>query len=225
MKKLLLTSCLALGITSGLFAVTVMPDIGGAATGAMLHNLDSDGNPMHDGVGQQAFVAGAITSVSYTGTAQFVTGSVDNVYAAPYISGSNGTGFGNANGPDDTRYLSTGIGSVTINFSSDQNYFGLLWGSVDTYNTLTFWLNGAPTVVVTGTDVNPVANGDQGMNNTFYVNITDLWYDKVVLSSTQYAFEIDNIAYGALNVPDAGATAALLALSLGCLFFFRRKAA
>ena len=43
------------------------------------------------------------------------------------------------NGPDTTTYLTTGIGSVTLTLPGPEKYFGLLWGSVDTYNTLSFY--------------------------------------------------------------------------------------
>ena len=63
--------------------------------------------------------------------------------AAPWLSGGNGAGFGNADGADTTTYLTSGKDGlanpgamVAMTFDSDQQYFGLLWGSVDAYNTL-----------------------------------------------------------------------------------------
>ena len=93
-------------------------------------------------------------------------GSQSGLYAAPYLSNGNGTLFGDPNnGPDTTTYLTTGVGSVTLTLPGQEKYAGLLWGSVDAYNTLSFY-NGATLVgTATGTDVTASANGDQGARN------------------------------------------------------------
>ena len=223
MKKLLLTSCLALGLTSGLFAVTITPQatIGGGATGVT--RLTVDGAP-----GAVNYASSGLT-ITGTGNAQAVVGSLGGIHAAPYLSGANDVGFGNSavDGYDTTRYLSTGTGSITFQFDDYQNYFGLLWGSVDTYNSLAFYDGMTLLGTLTGSNAYFTdTTGNQGQNGTFYVNIfTDVSFDRVVASSTSYAFEIDNVAFGFVTVPDSGATFALLGLSFACLFFFRRKAA
>jgi hypothetical protein len=166
--------------------------------------------------------------VSFTGTGQVVQGAAGGLYAAPFVSGSNGVGFGSPdqpNGADGTTYLSTGIGSVILDFSSQQTYFGLLWGSVDNYNTLSFY-NGATLVgSFTGLQIWASANGNQGQQGTFYVNFNDTTgsFNRVVASSTQYAFELDNIAYNGNGVPDGGATLALLGLAFAGLALIRRQ--
>ena len=68
-------------------------------------------------------------------------------------------------------------------------YFGLLWGSVDNYNTLSFY-NGSTLIgTITGADITPTATGDQGVNGTFYVNLVSTTpFDRVVATSSQYAF-------------------------------------
>ena len=66
------------------------------------------------------------------------------------------------------------------------------------------------------------ANGNQGAQGTFYVNIdTTLAFNKVVASSTQYAFEFDNVAYK--SVPDSGSTIALMGAALLGFAALRRK--
>jgi hypothetical protein len=226
MKKLLLTSCLALGLTSGLFAgtINVSQMIGGAAVGAVKDNFNAFN------LGSATQNDGGALTVSFGGDGGVVSAAT-NHYAAPFLSGANGLGFGGGSGADSSRYLTTGIGSITFDFGwgNQQNYFGLLWGSVDNYNHLDFSFMGNPVVTVNGTDVLAAANGDQGLLGTYYVNLfadPGVYYDKVVAWSTGYAFEIDNVAYGLnVSVPDNGATVALLGLSFACLFFFRRKAA
>jgi len=138
-------------------------------------------------------------SVTFTGDAQAVRGSISGQYAEPYLSNANGTYFGNLNdGLDTTTYLSSGIGAVTLALPSPQKDIGLLWGSVDAYNTLNLY-NGTTLVgSVTGADVIPTASGDQGINGTLYVNIhSTLAFDTVLALSSQYAFELDNFAFDA----------------------------
>lgn len=163
-------------------------------------------------------------NLTFSGTAQAVIGSLSGKYAAPYVSADNGNFFGNPAGKDTTTYLSTGIGAVTLNFSGIQNYLGLLWGSIDTYNSLSFY-NGANLIATyTGTDVVNSPNGDQGINGAAYVNITtDSGFDRVVASATNYAFEFDNVAFGRISVPDTSSTLALLGLGLAGAFVLRRK--
>jgi len=150
-------------------------------------------------------------------------GPLANFYAEPFLSGGNGAGFGNANGLDTTVYLTSGItsfappSSVTLNFGAAQQYIGLLWGSIDLYNTLSFYNGISFLGSVTGVDVLAGANGDQGVNGTLYVNIsTDAAFDSVVATSSQYAFEFDNVAFGEkpLGVPDGGSLMGVFGLAL-----------
>lgn len=218
MKKLLLLPLLfAMAVSAQADSFTFSAINGGAATGSTKLNLDNLA------LGHVTQMVNSDVQVSFTGTANVVMGASVGVYAAPYISGGNGAGFGNANGADTTKYLSTGIGAVTLTFSSNQNYFGILWGSVDYYNTLSFY-NGANLVgSFTGTDIWASANGNQGAAGTFYVNFSDLSgaFNKVVASSTQNAFELDNLAYN--RVPESGATIGLLGVAFAGLVALRRK--
>ncbi len=127
----------------------------------------------------------------YSGNGSVVSGST-GTHAAPY----------GLNGPDLTNYLAvpysgSSLKSVTINFNTAYNYLGLWWGSVDGYNAI-FFNNGSQVASYGGSDVAPPANGDQGNHLTnLYVNFLDLpSFNQVVLQSTSYALEIDNLAVG-----------------------------
>lgn len=194
--------------------------VGGAPTGAAYANFDNLA------LGNAGGMSGGISVAFTSGDSQAVQGALSGKYAAPYLSGGNGALFGDpTNGPDTTTYLSTGIGSVTLTLPGLENYFGLLWGSADSYNSLELF-NGSKLVgTVTGNDVTANANGNQGASGTFYVNISDdLAFNKVELSSTQYAFEFDNVSYGKGAIPEPGALASFAAglLALGALAWCKR---
>ncbi|MBW4550536.1 MAG: hypothetical protein KME35_05425 [Aphanocapsa sp. GSE-SYN-MK-11-07L] len=98
-----------------------------------------------------------------------------------------------------------GTGPVTINFSGVggglMNYFGLYWGTVDSYNSIAFF-NGATQI---GSTVSGSAIGVPP-NTTVYVNFTFTnaeAFNRVVLTSSQAAFESDNHAYREVPVPPA----------------------
>ena len=63
-----------------------------------------------------------------------------------------GTSPGTAATPfgDATQYFSTGLGTTTITFDADQTYLGFLWGSVDGYNDVKFYKDGALVGTVNG---------------------------------------------------------------------------
>ena len=178
--------------------ITIDASVGGAPTGVNYANFD--GLTLGSGGGTSNGVAVAFT----TGDGQAVQGSMSGVYAAPYLSNGNGTPFGDpTDGPDTTTYLTTGIGSVTLTLPGQEKYVGLLWGSVDSYNSLSLYNGGTLVGTITGKDVTSGASGDQGVLGTFYVNITSTEsFNTVVASSTQFAFEFDNVAFNPSAVPE-----------------------
>ncbi len=187
-----LTAACTVAAQSANASLIVNALVGGAPSGANYANFDN--LPL----GSAGGMSGGIGVSFTTGDGQVVTGAAASLYAAPYISNSNGAPFGDAtvSGPDATQYLSTGIGSVTLTLPGTESYFGLLWGSVDSYNSLQFYSGATLVGTVTGTDVVAGANGDQGVNGTYYVNIlSTLGFDRVVALSTSYAFEFDNVAF------------------------------
>lgn len=224
MKKLIFTLALSAGLLTAARAdIIANPLVGGAASGTTLINFDGAA------LGAAAPLNYGDLTVSFGGVAHgVVQGNVHNQYAPPVVSGSNGIGFGNpgnqAMGPDATHYLSTSTGSITLSFANAINYVGFLWGSVDDFNSVEFWSGGSLVKTLTGLDITASANGNQGVNGTYYVNFsaTDGWdFDAVVLKSTTNSFEIDNLAYG--HVPDSGATIAMLGAACAVLGLIRRK--
>ncbi|MFZ0694189.1 MAG: PEP-CTERM sorting domain-containing protein [Alphaproteobacteria bacterium] len=142
-----------------------------------------------------ALTLGPVNSYNFgdgtlTGDGAVVQGSVVNRYAAPV--------------GDLSQYFTVGyaapVGSATFAFNEPLNYFGLYWGSIDAYNSIAFELNGIVIASYTGDQLPaPIqANGNQQSSlSSRYVNffLGSENYNEVVLSSTNYAFESDNIAY------------------------------
>jgi hypothetical protein len=121
---------------------------------------------------------------------------------------------------DATQYgtvpqdISTTPLSADASLGAKYNYLGLWWGSVDEYNKLQFFNNGVLVATVNGLDVNNPANGDQTAYATNkYVNILGVgWFDSFRITSTNYAFEFDNITVGVVPEPTS-----LLLLGLGLM--------
>lgn len=180
--------------------------VGGAPTGVSKVNFDD--LALGNGGGSTTVIGGVETvAVSFQTDGKTVTGSAVQ-YAAPWLSGGNGAGFaaggGNqANNADSTKYLTTGTGQAILTFSSPKQYLGILWGSIDNYNTLEFYSGNTLVGSLTGTQVTAGANGNQGVNGTLYVNInSDVAFNKVIAKSTSYAFEFDNVAFNTTPVPE-----------------------
>lgn len=224
------TMAFAFGATlasSASMAALLSASVGGTPVGAAVYenfnNLAATGGVTSNGI---------TVSFSGAGAAAVALPDVSGQYAAPFISNSNGTSFGDfhASGADQTEYLATGIGEVTLDLGGYNQYFGLLWGSVDAVNTLSFYDGNTLLFTFTGHDVDGLANGDQGAAGTLYVNInSDTPFNKVVASSSAYAFEFDNVAL-AVNpisfpetaIPEPG-TLALLGLGLLAGITIRRR--
>ncbi|WP_084800919.1 PEP-CTERM sorting domain-containing protein [Bradyrhizobium sp. Tv2a-2] len=183
--------------------------------------------------------AGAGVVFTEGGTADLSAGVVSSI-APTLVSFDGGTGplvasSGSVNYTSGTSSLaaapfgdSTGYASIgstttpqtaTLSLGAGVDYFGFYWGSVDTYNTVTFYDNGKVIGSFTGADVLNPANGFQGQGGSTFVNFFTTNGDAITsvgFSSTAIAFEVDSIAS---SVPEPS-TWVLMVLGFAGLGFF-----
>ena len=142
------------------------------------------------------------------------------------FSGTTGTWATPAG--DTSNYLAVATaqssGTEDIQLNSVNNYFGMLWGSVDDYNHVYAYLNGTLVGTVNGADV--IAAGtnfgnQQAVGSNEYVNMTFAsGFNEIKLVTTNYNFEVDNLAVA--QVPEPGALG-LLGVGFLSLFVRRRR--
>ena len=192
--------------------------LGSAAHASVIYTLEAPGVHATQVAGATTVnfndgSCGAYASCSGTG-ASIVTGNQSGVYASPYGISDN--------------YLTVGNGTASLSLSSSYDYFGLYWGSADTYNHLSFFLNDVLVDSFSGDELAPLmASGNQtSYSSNRFVNFlfTDAdRFNRVTLRSDGYAFETDNHAFG--NTTSVPEPSTLLLLGAAGLPLLLRKRA
>ncbi|MDO6837999.1 PEP-CTERM sorting domain-containing protein [Paraglaciecola chathamensis] len=177
-----------------------------------------------------------IMVVGTTDDIQVRNNSVNNGAAAP---ANDSTCYAHTPAVDPNRDPNTVDSSVSIDYSAflaaqsepvGITYLGFYWGSIDEYNTFSFFSGDDPeaVVVIDGETLTNAANaGNQTDPDTNqYVSIDFTLaeaFDRVVISTTGIAGEFDNIVIGLASRP-VPAPAGLAFLGLGLLgLSFSRK--
>ncbi len=148
---------------------------------------------------------------SYSGGALF-TSNIGGVTAQPPGSTGNFWSIGTSGGQD-------GPGVVAL--AGGASYYGFLWGSPDTYNTVSFYDGATLLGSFTGAAVWPPANGDQSIGRFFnaYAGSGET-ITSIMFTSTGNAFETDNHAVVAVPEPE---TYALMLAGLTAVGFVARR--
>ena len=130
-------------------------------------------------------------TISFTGNSGVYRGETSTTWAP----GSSATGSGGVT----TDYLAAATnGAVTINFNSTQEYFGLLWGSVNATNTLTFYNGSTQVYQVTNTTLFNDGATSQG---SYYVAINiPGGYTSVVATASSGDFEFTDVSYASTTI-------------------------
>jgi hypothetical protein len=201
----------------GLATATALT-LGSAANAAIVISSITPGTAVYSGpTPTYTFEPG---SQPPTSGGAIVTGTDGLLHAQPYGS----SGFYYAVGPNDGS-----PGRIDLTSIGDIFTLSMLWGSVDSYNTLQFLAADGTTVLqqFVGNDVFNPANGNRTDPNTnpivtFNLTGSDVSnFSYLRLSSSQNAFEIDNLAINA--VPEPKTWAMMLLGFAGIGFAMRRR--
>lgn len=197
-------------------AVAVTPV---AASAAVVAVFDVTNPEAYDYIDvTQTTVLPGYASWAVGGDPSIRAGNQSGVYRSPFDETSDAAFSTSSGATVDTEYFAVGPGNpnnpATLEFSKVQRSFALLWGSPDTYNTLSFYLNGVEVGSTTGAPFTPLAFGSS------YVKFEGYFDTVVFYSDPNNAFEWSNMTASAIPLPAAGW---LLIGGLGALVAVRRR--
>jgi hypothetical protein len=163
-----------------------------------------DSGPVSGEIRADFFDAPAASGFSFTG-GSIVQGSSPNLNQAP-------TG-------DASQYLAVlGRGFATLTTPSTIKSLSVFIGSVDTYNSISFY-NTANVLISTFTGSDLLAEQGTPGDGRFFFDLTGQNVGSVIFGSGQNSLEIDDIQ---ASVPEPGVWAITL-LGMGCLGYALRR--
>jgi len=189
------------GGTSGLPYVITFTGVG--TTEGVVHNSVS---------GEYAVpVAGAVGS----GTPEYLTAGYGSTLTTNIASSGN--------------YLSTGTGTITLTFTSTQHWLVLLWGSIDSGNSVTINDTGGATFTETGTALQQIvdgftSDGSQGVGGSAYVVFNSPnGFKTVTFTSNTVSFEIAGVAVSTNGFVFTPEPSSVLLVGVGIAFAAMRR--
>jgi len=170
--------------------------------------------------------SGATTQQALATTQTFSDGSRPSGYTGGGFFNTTTGEYATPVGSTD-YYFSVGTsggqpGPAVVTFAAPVSYFGFLWGSPDSYNTVSFYSGSSLLGSYTDGALWTPANGNQGMAVYFNVFTNGGPYiTSVQFTSTSNAFETDNHSF-ITAVPEPETYAMMLA-GLGLMGFIARR--
>jgi hypothetical protein len=116
-----------------------------------------------------------------------------------------------------------GGGSLTFSFAAPTTYFGLLWGTVDDFNTITFYDGATVVGSFTGSDLLDPPDATSAIYANFFANGGT--FTSVTVTSSANSFEIDNVRVAATPLPAALGLFGSAIAAMGALGLRRRRPA
>jgi hypothetical protein len=144
---------------------------------------------------------GLTTTVAGATTINFNGGFAPGNYAGGAVVSGNSTGLFLEPGGDSSFYFTVGtntaVGVATL--PGLANYFGLHWGSMDAYNSLTLSRGGVNLLTLTGDQFLP----DRDAYVNIFASNSGEYFDRITFSSSTNAFESDNHAVRMVPEPSS----------------------
>lgn len=115
----------------------------------------------------------------------------------------------------------SGGNALTFTFDAPATYFGMLWGTVDDYNTATFYDGATEVASFTGSDLLNPPDATSAIYANFFASGGT--FTSVTLSSSADSFEFDNVRVAATPLPAALGLFGSAIVGMGALGLRRRR--
>jgi hypothetical protein len=195
----------------------------------------------------QAQVGGGTSGyvITFTGvgtTEGVVQNTVSGEYAVPVAGavggGTSGTpeyltaGYGStltSNIASSGNYLSTGTGTITLTFTNTQHWLVMLWGSIDTGNSVTINDSGGTNFTETGTALQQIVegfttDGSQGVGGSAYVVFNSPnGFKTITFTSSAVSFEFTGVAVSTNGFVFTPEPSGMLLVGAGIVFVGMRQ--
>ena len=172
-----------------------------AAAGVMMSAAGSAGAYVVSLGGAAVPNEGLTTTVAGATTINFNDGLPPANYLGGGVVSGNSPGFFLQPGGDGSFYFTVGTNTAVgvAKLPGLSNYFGLHWGSMDNYNSLTLSRGGVNLFTLTGDQFLP----DRDAYVNIFASNSGEYFDKITFSSSTNAFESDNHAFRLVPEPSS----------------------